>query len=145
MLSRRSLAAALPFAFTTTAAAASGGGEEGKKDEKPVLDLQPIALPVAVNGKLINYVFVHLRLNPAPGADMSKLRSREPWIRDAIVRAGHRTPFTVPTDYTRIDEARLKAALMREAGAVAGAKSFVSAQVMNQTPKQRNRLPRPPA
>lgn len=145
MLSRRLLAAALPLAFAATTAQASGGGDKDKKDEKPVLDLQPVALPIAVNGKLVNYVFVHLRLNAAPGADMARMRAKEPWIRDALVRAGHRSPFTVASDYTRLDEARLKASVMAAAGALVGPKAVQSVTVVNQTPKQRNRLPRPAA
>lgn len=140
---RRQLLAAVPFALAATSAQASGGGEEKAKEE-PYVNISPIALPIAVNGRLINYVFVQLRLTLAPGADGAAMRTREPWFRDAVVRAGHRTPFTVATDYTKIDEKRLVATLLREAKAIAGAKNFTSAQLMNQTPKQRSRLPTPP-
>ena len=61
---RRQLLAAVPLAFAATAAQAAGGGEESKAE--PYVNLSPIALPVAVNGKLINYVFVQLRLHLAP-------------------------------------------------------------------------------
>lgn len=139
---RRQLLAAVPLALAATAAQAAGGGEEGKAE--PYVNLSPIALPVAVNGKLINYVFVQLRLHLAHGADGAKMRAKEPWFRDAIVRAGHRTPFTVPTDYTRIDERRLTAVLLAQAKAIGGAGSFTRAELVSQTPKQRSRLPTPP-
>ncbi len=140
---RRHLLAAAPFAFAASAAQASGGGEEKAKEE-PYVNISPIALPIAVDGRLINYVFVQLRLTLAPGADGAAMRTREPWFRDAVVRAGHRTPFTVATDYTRVDEKRLVATLLREAKAIAGAKNFSAAQLISQTPKQRSRLPTPP-
>ncbi len=142
---RRHLLAALPLALAAGSALAAGGGEEGeKKADNQFVNLSPIALPVVVNGRVINYVFVQLRVNLTPSADAAKWRTKEPWFRDAIVRAGHRTPFTVATDYTRIDEARVKAVLMREAAAITGPKVVASVTVLNQTPKQRSRLPRPP-
>jgi len=140
---RRQLLAAAPFAFAATAAQAAGGGE-AKSKEEPYVNISPIALPIAVDGKLINYVFVQLRLTLSSSANGAAMRTREPWFRDAVVRAGHRTPFTVATDYTKIDEKRLVATLLREARSIAGAKNFTSAQLMSQTPKQRSRLPTPP-
>ena len=49
---RRHLLAAAPFAFTATAAQAAGGGEEKVKEE-PYVNISPIALPIAVDGRLI--------------------------------------------------------------------------------------------
>ncbi|MDB5470484.1 MAG: hypothetical protein JWR84_2044 [Caulobacter sp.] len=143
-MDRRALLALAPALLAATAAAASEGGE-GKKDAAgQYVDLAPIALPVVVGGKLVNYVFVSLRLNLSPSADSVKLRAKEPWFRDAMVRAGHRQPFTNPKNYLVLDEARLKSVLMREAGAIAGAKNFTSVTVTSMTPKQRSGLPRPP-
>ena len=142
-MDRRALLALAPALLAATAAQAS---EPAKKDAGgQYVDLSPIALPVVVGGKLINYVFVSLRLNLSPTADSVKLRAKEPWYRDAMVRAGHRTPFTNPKNYLVLDEARLKATLLREAGAISGARNFTSAAVLSMTPKQRSGLPRPPA
>lgn len=140
---RRQLLAAVPVAFAATAAQASGGGEAPK--EEPYVNLSPIALPVAVQGRLINYIFVQLRLTMTATADGEAMRAKEPWFRDAIVRAGHRTPFTVATDYTKIDERRLVATLLQEARAIVGPGKFSGAQLLSQTPKQRSRLPTPAA
>lgn len=140
---RRQILLALPFAFAAGAALAS---EEPKKDSGgQYVDLAPIALPIVVNGRLVNYVFCSLRINLTPSADAAKVRTKEPWFRDAIIRAGHRTPFTLATDYTKVDEVRLKATLLREAGAIAGARNILSVTLTSQMPKQRARLPRPAA
>jgi hypothetical protein len=142
-MDRRALLALAPALLAATASQASA---PPKKDAAgQYVDLSPIALPVVVGGKLINYVFVSLRLNLSPSADSVKLRAKEPWFRDAMVRAGHRSPFTNPKNYLVLDEARLKSTLLREAGAIAGAKNFTSAAVLSMTPKQRSGLPRPPA
>ena len=141
-MDRRALLALAP-ALLATAAQASA---PPKKDSAgQYVDLSPIALPVVVDGRLVNYIFVSLRLNLSPSADSVKLRAKEPWFRDAMVRAGHRSPFTNPKNYLVLDEARLKSTLLREAGAIAGAKNFTSAAVLSMTPKQRSGLPRPPA
>jgi hypothetical protein len=101
------------------------------------VDLSPVALPVVVEGQLVNYVFVSVRVGLSASANAGKWRSREPYFRDALVRAAHRTPFTNPNDYTVIDTAKLQAALMREAAAIAGAKDIKSVTVVSQTSKKR--------
>ena len=139
---RRHLLAALPLALAAGAVSAS----EPKKSESAgqYVDLAPIALPIVLNNRLINYVFVHVRINLSGSADAPKIREKEPWFRDALVRAGHRTPFTKATDYTVIDEARMKATLMREAALIIPARNLASVTLVSQVPKQRNGLPRPP-
>lgn len=141
-MDRRALLALAPALLATAAQASAPPKKEAAGQ---YVDLSPIALPVVVDGRLINYIFVALRLNLTPSADSVKLRAKEPWFRDAMVRAGHRTPFTNPKNYLVLDEARLKATLLREAGAISGAKNFASATVLSMTPKQRSGLPRPPA
>jgi len=137
---RRQILAALPLLFVAGPVLAS---EEPKKADTQYVDLSPVALPIVVGGRLVNYVFCSLRVNLTPSADAAAIRTKEPRFRDAIVRAGHRTPFTLATDYTKVDEARLKAVLLREAIAIAGAKNILSVTLTSQTPKQRSRLPRP--
>lgn len=140
---RRHLLATLPLAFAAGAASASEPAKSASGGQ--YVDLSPIALPIVLNNRLINYVFVHVRINLSPSADAPKIREKEPWFRDALVRAGHRTPFTKATDYTVIDEARMKATLMREAALITPARNLASVTLVSQTPKQRNGLPRPPA
>src|ERR1700683_725530 len=87
---------------------AAGAAIGQAKPAGQYVDLSPVPLPVVVGGRLVNYVFVYVRINLAPGGDTPRWRDKEPYFRDALVRLGHRTPFTVPGDYTRLDEARLK-------------------------------------
>lgn len=139
---RRALLTAAPVLLAAGAARAAAPKE--KKD--PVgqyVDISPVALPVVVDDRLINYVFTHCRLNLKASADATKLRAKEPYFRDALVRAAHRTPFTNPKDYTRLDEARLKAVVLAEATRIAGAPVITGVTITAQTPKQRSNLPRP--
>jgi len=134
---RRALLMSLPLAFL--GAAVAHAEETGQ-----YVDLAPVAMPVAANGRLVNYVFVYVRINLTPQADVTRLRDKEPYFRDALVRAGHRTPFTRPDDYTRLDEGRLKATLFREAIAIAGADAIASVEILpGGGPMRRNGLPKP--
>jgi hypothetical protein len=121
----------------------------GKKAEEPAgpvgqyVDLLPIALPIVAYGEVVNYIFVYVRLDLAPSVDAMKMRAKEPYFRDALVRAGHRTPFNSAKDYVSLDEAKLKAAMSREAVAIAGKGAVKSVTVVSQSPKRRTGLPKP--
>jgi hypothetical protein len=144
-MSKRALIAPIlglaALALAGTGAHASGKKEEGKGDVGQYVDLQPVGLPIVVNRQLVNYVFVYVRINLTSGANVSRLREKEPFFRDALVRAGHRTPFTVPTDLGAVDVPKLTAALSREAAAIAGPGQIRSVVVTSQAPRRRARLP----
>ncbi|MDZ4370916.1 MAG: hypothetical protein U1C74_05780, partial [Phenylobacterium sp.] len=97
MLRRAFIAAAAGLAAAPAAQAAAPKGD-AKGDVGQYVDLQPIGLPIVVDRKLVNYVFVHIRINLTSAANSARLREKEPFFRDALVRAGHRAPFTLPTD-----------------------------------------------
>lgn len=129
--------AAAALAATGGTARAAGAKKEGKADVGQYVDLQPVGLPIVVNKRLVNYVFVYIRINLTSGANVSRLREKEPFFRDALVRLGHRTPFTVPTDLSTIDTARLTAALRGEADRIAGRGQVLSVVVTSQAPRRR--------
>jgi len=133
---RRAFIASLPLTLLTSAAIADTP-EAGQ-----YVDLAPVALPVVVDGRLVNYVFVYIRINLTPGANLAQWRDHEPYFRDALVRLGHRTPFTLPGDSTRIDAERLKAALFQAASAITGPGQVASIQIMpGGGPMRRTGLP----
>ena len=134
-------AAALIFAATCAQASEK---KEEKQEVGQYVDLSPVAIPIVVRGSLVNYVFVYVRINLTGAANSVKLREKEPFFRDALVRVSHRTPFTKPGDYMVVDEPRLRAAMMREAAAIAGPDMVKSVVVTSQTPKMRIAPPRPP-
>lgn len=101
------------------------------------VDLQPVGLPVVVRGQLVNYIFVYVRVNLTPQADVSEVRNKEPFFRDALVRMAHRTPFTRADDYNRIDEARVVAGMTPAAVAIAGPGVVRSVVVTSQAPQHR--------
>jgi hypothetical protein len=108
------------------------------------VDLAPVALPVIHQGRLLNYVFVAVRLNLAANADVAAVRAKEAYFRDALVKAAHRRPFTRLDDFATLDEARIKAALAPEAARIAGAGRITGVEVREQSAQRRYGLPRPP-
>jgi hypothetical protein len=139
MIRRTFISAALALAASS---AQASDAKEGKGDVGQYVDLQPVGLPIVSKGQLVNYVFVYVRINLTNGANTPKLREKEPFFRDALVRAGHRTPFTNPNDLAQVDAARLTAALTREAIAIAGPGQIRSVVVTSQAPRRRISVPR---
>ena len=140
---RRLLAALMVFALAAGPAAASGAPEK-KKPSSTVL-MSPVALPVIVDGKLANYIYVTLRLNLSPKADSAKLREKEPFFRDALLRAAYRTPLHKPDDPNSLDPIKLRVAVMRESAAVAGPGQVVGFQLLRAQPQRYLPKPNKPA
>ncbi|WP_293676612.1 hypothetical protein [uncultured Phenylobacterium sp.] len=139
----RTLFAALAAASILATPAAAEDKKEAKKgDVGQYVDLQPVGLPIVSNRSLANYVFVYVRLNLTSAANASKLREKEPYFRDALVRAGHRTPFTLPSDLSKIDTVRLTAVLKQEAVRIVGPGQITSVVVTSQAPRRRIATPK---
>ncbi|MDP1988825.1 hypothetical protein, partial [Phenylobacterium sp.] len=117
---RRAFISALPMALLAGPSLAAGAAPKEKAAGGQYVDISPVALPVVVRDLVVNYVFVAVRLNLSQVANIQKLREREPFFRDALVRAGHRTPFTSQEDYLSLDVARLKSVMLKEAVRLGG-------------------------
>lgn len=101
------------------------------------LSMPGVGLPVITEGRLRNYVFVSLRLHLGGSATPETMRAKEAFLRDALVRASHRTPFVVADDWTRIDTAALTASVMRSAATIAGRGSVTRVEIVSQAPRRR--------
>lgn len=142
-MDRRTLIAAGTVALTGAAATASRAAASSSK--APVtaaaLSIAGLGLPVIEGGRLRNYVFVSLRLELGAGKTVEQMKPKEAFFRDAVVRAAHRTPFTVPGDWTRLDERALSAALVSASAAIAGRGSVRRVEVVAQNPRRRSGMP----
>lgn len=104
------------------------------------LNISGVGLPIIAEGRLRNYVFVSMRLHLGGSATVESMRGKEAYLRDALVRAGHRTPFTVADDWTRIDTNAMSASLIRSAAAIAGRGAVTRVEVISQAPRWRTGL-----
>lgn len=132
MRRRDVIAASAALAANATSAAAEDAPTGGQS-----LSMPGVGLPVITGGRLRNYVFVSLRLHLGASATPETMRAKEAFLRDALVRAGHRTPFVVPDDWTRIDAAAVAASLMRSATTIAGRGAVTRVEIVSQAPRRR--------
>jgi hypothetical protein len=133
----RALAIAALLMLAAPPALAAGGGKKAEAPSEGHVDIYPLGAPVIVKGRVVNYVFVSVRLVTPSGTDPQPLKAHEPRIREALVRAAHRTPFNSPDDRSQVDEAVVARTALAEGRRIAGAKAFVRAEVLRQTPQRR--------
>jgi hypothetical protein len=136
----RSLVLAVIGLFALAGSAMAADDPQNPPDDHAVT-LSPVALPIVAGGQVVNYIFVTAKVMLSPHADEFALRDKEPFFRDALVREAYRTPFVIATDYNRIDEAKLKAALYRDAVAIAGQGAISGIAVVSQTAQHFVRAP----
>lgn len=132
MRRRDLIAATLVLSAGATAAVAEDAPAGGQS-----LSMPGVGLPIITGGRLRNYVFVSLRLHLGGSATPETIRTKEAFLRDALVRAGHRTPFVVADDWTRIDPAAVSASLMRSAATIAGRGAVTRVEIVSQAPRRR--------
>ena len=101
------------------------------------LNIAGVGLPVIAGGRIRNYVFVTIRLHLGAGQTAETMRPKDPFFRDAIVRAAHRTPFTLAEDWTQLNAQAISATLMRVAPGIAGRGAVTRAEVLIQAPRRR--------
>ncbi len=123
-----SLLTALAFAGPALA----GEGAQPAAPKNATLLMSTVALPIVMDGKLVNFIYVTLRLGLSAQADAPKLRDKEPYFRDDLIRAGFRQPFVVPGNYAVLDDNRLKATILHDAAVLAGPGMVVSVQIVRE-------------
>lgn len=130
-------------AFIIALAAIAAPARAAEKAAQPgqYVDISPVAAPILADGRLVNYVFVTMRVQLTASADAAVWRAKEPYFRDALTRLCNRVSLTGPNDYVTVDAERLVALFTKEAAAIAG-KNLKAVTLTSQTPKQRLGLPR---
>jgi hypothetical protein len=127
-------------AILTASAVASTSSASEKKTEPaaaPFLNLPGMGLPVITDGRVRNYVFIVLKLHLGPVHTVEAVRAKEAHLRDALVRAGHRTPFVLPNTWVALDTAALSASLIRSAATLIGPGAVTRVEVVSQSPRRR--------
>jgi hypothetical protein len=141
MTRRKLFLAAFAFLAVAPALAApppsDGHGEaSGTPDEREVarsIDLGGLVFPVFNDeGKLKNYLFVNARMKVGDGKDPWKYREKAHFIRDAVVRAAHRTSFNMKSDLTKLDEKLAAAECLKAANEALGEKDAVVTMTFTQ-------------
>ena len=134
-MNRRALILAFAGAALSGSALASPSAETPA--EPASFNLTGVGLPIIVGGRVRNYVFAELKLYLGEGQTLDAVRAKEPYLRDALVRAGHRTPFVLADDWNQLDAAALSASLIRSADSVIGKGAIARVEVVSQAARRR--------
>nr|WP_295107016.1 hypothetical protein [uncultured Caulobacter sp.] len=137
--SRRLLLAAA-FAAVSAPAFAASGKKEKKEGEGQALDptykLGSMSIPLIAGGRIVNYVFVAMTLKLASGAEVGSFKDQEPVLRDAIVRAAYKTPFTRTDTWKEVDGPRLTGFVLSQCNTLFGKGKVASVEIVKQIPRQ---------
>jgi hypothetical protein len=123
------VALAAPLAGIPSAAIASGDAPKGDIDPREV-ELPAIVMPISVDGKLVNYLFVTLKVRVTAKADPWKIRDKAHVARDALVRAVHITPMTDPNNLKDFDRRKMQTVLKPALDRAFGAGTIESMRVI---------------
>ena len=141
-MDRRHLLSLIAGGIGASAAGPALAGGGGGDAAAAVVNLQGVGLPVIADGRVRNYVFVSVRLHLSGSANMEAVRGKDAHFRDALVKAAHRTPFTLADDWSSLDPAALSRALMAAANRIAGRGKISRVEVTNQAARRRVDPPR---
>jgi hypothetical protein len=70
------------------------------------VDIPVVVAPIAVNGHLVNYAFLNIRVVLEKNVDTWKMRTKAHFMRDAVLRAAHESPFGKSGERSLLDEER---------------------------------------
>ncbi len=115
----------------------------------PLLVMMPtLVAPIAVKGRVRNYVYLNVQVFGETATDAEKLRLRIPYIQDAFIREVHRESITVGENPEQIDGTALLKRLearAREAAGGAAVKSVTFTDFADQPPPEPEPEPAPKA
>lgn len=126
----------LALSLTAAATAGAARAEEPPARASNNFDMNRIALPVIADGLVRNYIFVRVRLRVAIGGDPTVLRPKEAFFRDHLVRAAHRTPFTLPDDWNRLNGRAMAESLLAAGESIAGPRVVRRVEILSQLPRR---------
>lgn len=136
-LSRRLLLAAVVALAAGPALASAPKKKEGEGQAlDPTYKLGSMTIPIIANGRIVNYVFVAMTLKLASGTEVESFKDKEPALRDAIVRAAYKTPFTRPDTWKEVDGHRLTSFVLGQCAALFGKGKVASVEIVKQIPRQ---------
>jgi hypothetical protein len=133
------LAAVLTLAASPVLANAKKEKKEGKEEGQaldPTYKLGSMTIPIIANGRIVNYVFVAMTLKLTSGAEVESFKVQEPVLRDAIVRAAYKTPFTRTDTWKEVDGPRLTGFVLGQCNALFGKGKVASVEIVKQIPRQ---------
>lgn len=133
----------LSMAALALGASSAMAAPEASAPEAASVTMTGLGLPVFVDGRVRNHIFVELKLHLKAGFAVEQARAKDTVMRDALIREGHRRSFGMADNWNRIDEPALAAAVMQIANTQLGRGNVVRVEIVRQTPRMRVRTVAP--
>lgn len=138
------LAAVIAVAATPVWASDKKEKKEGEGQAlDPTYKLGSMTIPIIVNGRIVNYIFVAMTLKLASGTEVESFKGKEPELRDAIVKAAYKTPFVRPDTWKEVDGPKLTGFVKKQCDALFGKGKVASVEIVKQIPRQQLMPPKP--
>lgn len=110
--------------------------EGGEQALDPTYKLGSMTIPIIANGRIVNYVFVAMTLKLTSGTEVQSFKDKEPALRDAIVKAAYKTPFTRADTWKEVDGPRLTTFVLGQCALLFGKGKVASVEIVKQIPRQ---------
>ena len=119
------------LALSALAPAAAHASDEPKESSADRQMVAPnIVTPVVRDGKLVNYLFVTVEVDFTDKANALKLRDRAHFLRDALLKASHRTPLADPKADDKLNTSAAIAVFRTAATSVLGAENIKTVSIV---------------
>jgi len=97
----------------------------------PLLTLLPIPIPISKDNKIVNYIFINMKVHLNPKAEVSKLGGKEPYLRDCILHMAAKISFAKPDRDDLLDEPRFTSAVLHAFEPILGQGQVVSIEIVS--------------
>ena len=124
------------YVATITPQAHAAGASDDEKEANRAVEMNAIVFPVIIDDRLVNYLFINSRLIVADGKSTWKFREKAHVIRDALLRAVHRTSVHLEGHPGRLDQALAEEVCIKAANEIMGEEAF-TAMTFQQVASQR--------
>lgn len=128
-----------------SSAQASAGKAEAEADSNRSIEIQSVPAPIFKDGKLLNYIFLSVKLEMAKGQNVLSDRERVHFVRDALVRNLHKTSIGQADKFDEVDENVALQVVRASAAQIFGDKAVAGVLITSAEPlRQRPHRASPP-
>ncbi len=117
-----------PVVAAPAFAAGDTGGETTAKNR--TIDMSGLVLPVELDGKLVNYLFVSAMIEIAPKYDHWEVRENAHVYRDALLKAAHKNTVGLEGSPMKLDTAAFEVLVSEVFDGMLGPDSVSAVEIM---------------
>ena len=129
----------LIFLGTMHASPVLASGAPEKAAVEPNIKISAVALPIFVDRRVTNYIFVSIKIHLTPKANIDAMRAKEPYFRDALMKSAYKTSYGQKDSDDKLDEKLFKTQINTLFTGIAGPGMIQSIEIVEQKAKTQRR------